>query len=219
VILTFDCYGTLLNMAGVDACLADLARRQGVDPIRAVATYSAYEDRLMYVEQVTPYTALIQANLAYVDMEMRTGDGFRSAYLQVLQSYQALDPFPDVNPALQQLHAAGHHLVLMSNSTQTLMAAHLKRLAPVIDAVITADDTGCYKPQPDFFAYVAQHLPAGEHVHVAHGFWWDIMPATRLGWHRIWINREQLTAPGAVQPLTALPDLSDLPAALEKNRR
>ncbi len=216
MILTFDCYGTLLNMAGVDSCLADLARRQGVDPVQSVAAYSAYEDRLMYVEQVTPYTALIQANLAYVDMEMRTGNGFRSAYPQVIQAYQDLVPFPDVNQALQQLHAADHHLVLMSNSMQSLMAAHLTRLAPVIDAVITTDETGCYKPQPDFFAYVAQHLPAGEHVHVAHGFWWDIMPATRRGWRRIWINRDQLTAPATVQPLTTLPDLSALAAELEK---
>lgn len=198
-------------MAGVDACLTEIARQQNVDATQTVATYSAYEDRLMYVEQVTPYTHLIQSNLAYVDMEMKTGDAFQQAYPQVIAAYQALKPFADVNPALQKLHDAGHHLILMSNSTQKLMAEHLKHLAPVFDDVITADETGCYKPQKAFFDFVDAHLPAGEHLHVAHGFWWDIMPATRRGWRRIWINRDHLIAPQSVQPLTELPDLSEFP--------
>lgn len=201
-------------MAGVDECLAAIARRQGVDPIKAVATYSAYEDRLMYVEQVTPYLSLIQANLGYVDMEMKTGEAFQGAFSQVVQAYQNLRPFPDVNPALQALHDARHQLIVMSNSTQSLMSAHLSRLAPVIDAVITADDTNCYKPQSAFFDYVDQHLPTGQHVHIAHGFWWDMMPATRRQWHRIWINRDHLKAPAAVQPLKELPDLRGLPDLL-----
>lgn len=66
-------------------------------PVQAVATYSAYEDRLMYVESVTPYSQLIGTNLAYVDMEMNTGDAFQQAFPQVLAGYEALVPFADVN--------------------------------------------------------------------------------------------------------------------------
>lgn len=194
-----------------------LARQQKVGPVQAVATYSAYEDRLMYVESVTPYSQLIGTNLAYVDMEMNTGDAFQQAFPQVLAAYEALVPFADVNPALKQLHDAGHQLILMSNSTRALMNAHSKHMAPVFDQVITADDTGCYKPQTAFFDYVDAHLPAGEHIHVAHGFWWDIMPATRRGWQRFWINRDHLQAPTAVQPLSELPDLKALSAQLEFN--
>ncbi|KRN28762.1 haloacid dehalogenase family hydrolase [Lactobacillus selangorensis] len=216
--LTFDCYDTLLDMTPIDAVLTEIARTGNVNADKALAIYANYEDRLMYVNNIRPYEKLIAANLDFVDMELSCAPLFKTHYDDVLAAYHQLQPYPEVVPALQALKQQGHQLYLMSNSAPDLMQDHLAVLGNTIEHAFTPDEVGCYKPQKGFFETVgaALHLTNENHLHIAHGYWWDIIPCDQVGWRNIWINRNHLSALPQFQPTYELPDLTELPRLVQQ---
>lgn len=190
-ILTFDCYGTLIDTAPIYNTVQVIAEKHGLDGKTAQFKFSNYEDRLMYGEDYIPYDKLIARALEYCDLEMACSI-FSKNYEQVLMAYENLKPFPDVLETLHALKEKGYQLALMSNSVHSFMQHHLKVLDNLFDDVVLADDTHSYKPQLAFFKYADEslHLSENEHWHIAQGYWWDIVPCTKLGWRKIWVNRD-----------------------------
>lgn len=190
-ILTFDCYGTLLDTAPIYDAVEAVAEAYGMDGKTAKGAFVNYEDRLMYGEDYIPYDMLVAQALEYCDLEMSC-DAFGKNIRQVLLAHKNLRPFPDVPDTLRALKEKGYRLALMSNSVSSIMQDHLKALDDLFDSVILAEDTHAYKPQLAFFKYAeeALRLREKEHCHIAKGYWWDIVPCTKLGWDKIWVNRE-----------------------------
>ena len=151
-----------------------------------------YEDRIMYGEEYIPYDALILRALEYCDFELAT-DIFRSGYDQILSVHENITLLPDVMGTLHALQEKGYELALMSNSAWSIMQHNLKAFDGLFGKVILAEDTHAYKPQLAFFHYAEEtlQLKNREHWHIAKGYWWDIMPCTRIGWRKIWVNRER----------------------------
>ena len=89
----------------------------------------------------------------------------------------------------------------------------------MIDAVVTAEHVGSYKPALGHFRRFEESFAPepGRWVHVAQGYHHDMEPAHRLGLPSVWINRlgedRDESICGAVQP-----DLDDLLAAVERVR-
>ena len=217
LIITFDCYGTLLDTTPIESLIAKISKNNNIDPIRAVNTFNSYEDRLMYGNEIIPYGKLIKTNLEFMDMELSYNSLFKKYYDLFLEAYYKLQTFPEVKSVLYQLGEAGHELVLLSNSSKNIMQYNLKTLDNSFQEVFLPDQTKCYKPKTDFFKYVEKKIciPNKRHIHVAKGFWWDIIPCNNLGWKSIWINRNNLPTLSDIQPTYTLPNLTNLPLLIQ----
>ena len=212
-ILTFDCYGTLLDTDPLYRLIADTADSLGLQPERAVGVYCAYEDRLMYGEDFVPYPLLLRNILSYCDMELNTA-AFSPLHARLMKVHEQFEPFPDVLPAIRQLKDRGYELCIMSNTTRQLMDGHLSRLGGLFDCALTAEDTRCYKPNLKFFesAETCFGLRGKDYCHIARGYWWDIVPAHKMGWQKIWVNRSHLSRGRAEEsPYLTISSLSELP--------
>ncbi|MFT8638253.1 MAG: HAD-IA family hydrolase [Pseudoclavibacter sp.] len=216
MLVTFDCYGTLLDTAPVGAAVAVIAERAGIDPDAAVATFSAWEDRLMYGGEFLPFEALIGQALQRCDQDLRTGATLAAGADELRAVCARLAPFADVVPTLQRLHDVGIRLGVVSNTSQRLLDCHRRILDDLFELTLCADEIRAYKPQDAVFDRIATWPAPGErHVHVAKGYWWDVEPAQRRHWETIWINRDQLAPlPGAPVP-PQLPTLTGLPELLQ----
>ncbi|EEI72121.1 putative haloacid dehalogenase, type II [Lentilactobacillus hilgardii ATCC 27305] len=212
--ITFDCYGTLLDTRPIQTWLMAFGTAHGIDGQAAWSQFELWEDRLMYGETTLPFSALLKRDLAYMDMTLQTGSLFSNHFNDLINLYTTLTPWPEVIAVLRQLREADHRVIIMSNSTSSLMAAHLNALDHEVDQTILPEQTRCYKPAIPFFDYASKQLEQ-PHLHVAMGYWWDVVPCHKIGWSCVWINRLKLSALADIKPTYTLPDLKELPLLVQ----
>lgn len=191
MILTFDCYGTLIDWeSGIsDACIQAAARdgvtldrdavlriHAEVEPEIQSAGFKAYRDVLREV-------ALGIANRSGWEL----AEGGASFLADSLPSWK---PFPDTNAALEQLYRQGHRLGILSNIDNDLLAGTLRRLAVPFAFLVTAQDLGSYKPALAHFERAKEIAGNEEWVHVAQSYFHDVEPAVAFGVPVVWINRK-----------------------------
>ena len=212
-ILTFDCYGTLLDTSPLYNYIGKLAEEHELSGQKAISIFSSYEDRLMYGEDFIPYKKLLKEVLSYCDMEM-SSDIFAAKYDTVIEIHKEFQPFPDVLPSLTKLKQKGYELAVMSNSTNQMMDWHMEKLEYLFDGRLVAEETMCYKPKLSFFQMAEEkfHLKGKNHCHIAKGYWWDIVPAYKMGWNKIWVNRANLSHGRDIEkPYLTVSTLLELP--------
>jgi len=192
-ILTFDCYGTLLDTESLYGLIESIAQENNLPPEKARKIFESYEDRLMYGENFMPYDKLLREILIYCDMEMNT-DVFSKHLENIFNVHKSFEPFPDVIGTLEYLKKQGYELVLMSNTTNAFMSYHIKKLNNIFADFLTSECAKCYKPNLSFFYQAEKRfsLSYKMHTHIAKGYWWDIVPAAKMGWKKIWVNRSGL---------------------------
>lgn len=210
-ILTFDCYGTLLDTGALYRYIAGLAQENGLPGDRARDIFTHYEDRLMYGEDFIPYEQLLLLALEYCDMELNS-NVFAPQWPRILELHKEFRPYGDVISTLNELKARQYTLILMSNSAHEIMDHHMARLEHLFDGCVLAEDTRCYKPNLEFFRYTSRKydLSSGVHCHIAKGYWWDIVPCSKLGWNKIWVNRDQITGSRRHLPYREVRTLDEL---------
>ena len=138
-------------------------------------------------------------------------------YKNIIDIHKNFKPFPDVIKNLKELKAKGYKLFLMSNTIHSIMKCNLNSLENVFDGVFTAEDTKCYKPNLKFFEYVEKHIgfDRSEHCHIAKGYWWDIVPCSKLGWRKIWVNRQKKKGSNKHKPYLEVTSLNDIQHLLD----
>ena len=215
-VLTFDCYGTLINWeAGILGCLRLLLKRHAIkfsdeQILELYAQLEHEEERGEYL----PYRQVLEnvvhgfgASLGF------TPTSQEAASLGV--SLKNWPPFPDTVEALRALKSR-YQLAIISNTDDDLFAQTAKLLEVPFDNVITAQQAKSYKPSHRNFELALQRIgrPKNEVLHVAQSRFHDIAPARELGLANVWINRRQkaggATRPADVQPDLELPDLASL---------
>ena len=210
-IITFDCYGTLVDTASFDTEIGRIAQENGLDGQKMQAAYALHETRLMYAEPFRRLDALISATLERCDMQL--GIRCMARYGErAIEAQKALRPFPEVVETLGILKERGYSLVLMSNSCHSIMASNAAALGNPFERLILAEDTKAYKPQLIFFQQAESllDLKKAQHCHVAQGYFYDIIPAARMGWKRLWINRNGELGSAAEQPYTEVHTLDQI---------
>lgn len=210
-ILTFDCYGTLLNTDILYQYVSRLAEENGLSGDKAREIFIHYEDRLMYGEDFIPYEQLLSLALEYCDMELNS-NVFASQWGHIMELHKEFEPYEDVIRTLKYLKSRQYQLILMSNSTHEIMHYHIAKLENLFDGCVLAEDTKCYKPNLDFFRYTSRkyELSSNMHCHIAKGYWWDIVPCSKLGWNKIWVNRNQITGSRRHLPYQEIRTLDEL---------
>jgi 2-haloacid dehalogenase len=194
-VLSFDCYGTLIDWeTGIAAVLGPWGREAGLD-LDDEQLLAAYGDHEAAVERDQP-TARYPDVLAAAFR--RTGEALGrpvdDAWARRLgDSVPDWPAFPDSADALASL-AAHYRLMVVSNVHRDGFAASNRRLRGRFAAIITAEDVGAYKPAANHFQALFRTLDElgvarGELLHVAQSLFHDHVPARRAGLRSVWINR------------------------------
>ena len=110
-ILTFDCYGTLLDTSSLYDLIGNIAKTNNLSSIETIHIFSSYEDRLMYGEPFISYEQLIKNVLSYCDMELKTSL-FSNYYDAIMKAHQEFPVFDDVMPCLTSLKEKGYEKLI-----------------------------------------------------------------------------------------------------------
>ena len=194
-VLTFDCYGTLIDWeSGIVAALRPLLARVpgGLSRDAALAAFARHES----AQQVEPPRMIYSDLLAAVHRRLAEEWGVAATDADHVRFGAAVPDwpaFPDSAPSLQYLKQH-YKLVILSNVDRESFKGSNQRLGVVFDAIYTAQDIGSYKPDPANFHYMLDRLVALGHgkrdiLHTAQSLFHDHGPARRLGLASAWINR------------------------------
>lgn len=201
-VVTFDCYGTLIDWkTGIREAFSRAARRDGValDPAAALAAYREIEP-VVEAEAYRRYRVVLTetARRVAARRSWRLSDE-RAGFLT--ESLPDWRPFSDTNPALERLAAAGYRLGILSNVDDDLLAGTLRHLTAKFDLLVTAQQVGSYKPAHGHFLTARQRIGGSAWLHAAQSYFHDIVPARALGTPVAWINRHAEPGPvgGAVE--------------------
>jgi 2-haloacid dehalogenase len=215
-LVTFDCYGTLVDFdltPVVRARLGERLRTDGIDEAEFLRDFRVMRFQAV-LEPYRPYRDVLRTSLEHAmrlhGMPYRPADGDA-----VVAAVPAFGPFPEVPGVLARLKDA-YAIAIISNTDDDLIGGNVERIGVQFDYVITAQQARAYKPSRAAFEYalrVTGRRPE-QTVHVAQGFEYDIMPTHGLGMRRIWINRSGRRGSSAFLPYEELRDMSPLPGLL-----
>lgn len=213
--LSFDCYGTLVDWrSGIAGAIESVAPGKSA---QLLPIYYRHEAQIQ-AGPFRPYRQVLDESLERAVAE--AGVTLPADRPHVLsESLPTWPVFDDVARSLGPLRGMGWKLAILSNVDPDLFAQTRKRLPVPIDALITAQDVGSYKPAPGHFLRFREAYQPTTQIHVAQSYFHDIRPAHELGISSIWINRlgehEDPSIASAV-----LPDLRQLPETVVRlNRR
>ena len=120
---------------------------------------------------------------------------------EILTAFSALDLWPDVRDRLGQLKASGLRLVFLSNMSEAMLRANMRRnsIEELFEAALSTDGVRAFKPAPDAYAMAMQRLRlAKEEILFAPFAAWDAAGAAWFGYPTSWVNRSRQRAePGA----------------------
>jgi 2-haloacid dehalogenase len=210
-ILTFDCYGTLINWeAGILSALHKVLSAHGkkADDATLLKLYGDFE-KLSEEGPFHPYREVLQSVVRRFGAELGftpTNEETRS----LPDSLATWDPWPDTVAALQQLKTR-FRLAIVSNVDDDLFAATRPKLGVEFNEVITAQQAQAYKPSLKIFELALSRINAPAHrvLHVGQSIFHDVVPAQALGLATVWVNRPSARpGVGAVKNAEAKPDLT-----------
>ena len=209
-ILSFDCYGTLINWEeGILRCLHRVLTAYGKDADDAtiLQLYGDFEARAEQGEYRC-YRDVLQSVVKQFGEQLGfapTGHETRS----LPKSLPNWKPWPDTVSALRELKQR-FRLGIVSNVDDDLFAATLPQLGVKFDQIITAQRAGAYKPSLKIFELALRRIgvPAHRILHVGQSIYHDVLPAQSLGLATVWVNRPSpRTGVGAVKAAEGQPDL------------
>src|SRR5579862_7812190 len=209
-VLTFDCYGTLINWEeGILACLQPIFAAHGktLDDATVLRLFGEFEADC---EQGTYHT--YREVLQSVVRSFGNRLNFKPTEKEIRSLPESLarwKPWPDTVAALAQLHQR-FRLCVISNVDDDLFASTAPQLQISFDQVITAQQAGAYKPSLKIFDLALQRIAAPAHriLHVGQSIYHDVVPAQLLGLTAVWVNRPSARRGiGAVKPAEGIPDL------------
>ena len=192
--LVFDAYGTLFDVDSVVATAERLFPGQGSSLSRLWRAkqleYSWLQSLMASPTQRREDFAAVTAHaLDYATDALRLALT-PSARHRLLDAYLDLSPYPDAAPALASL--APLPRVILSNGTRAMLEplAASTGIAMHLDAVLSVDAAGIYKPSPRSYQVAVDYLklvPARIGFVSSNG--WDVVGAKAAGLAAIWVNR------------------------------
>jgi len=120
-------------------------------------------------------------------------------------------PFPDTRDAILELQKLVK-VVLITNTDNSIIAETERTIGVKFDEIITAEQAQAYKPSHKGFLLARERLglQVSEIWHAGFGFKYDIVPAKKLGYTTVWVNRQGLGRPGRVKETFLVGDMRTL---------
>jgi 2-haloacid dehalogenase len=211
----FDAYGTLFDVNAAAAHCRD-ALGDSWQPFA----------ELWRAKQVQ-YTWLRSLMGRHADFWQVTGDALDYALdafsisdptlrERLMDLYLSLDAYDEVHTVLEALKRSGMKTAILSNGTPRMLESAVANagIADVLDAILSVEDVGTFKPHPEVYRLAVARLGvAAGHVAFQSSNAWDAAGAAAFGFQVVWVNRfgqpgERLPEP----PAREIPDLRTLPA-------
>ena len=214
--LTFDCYGTLIDWeAGTIEALRPLLARHGATPSDDEIITIAHDLEEPLCKP--PFRSYKEVLAGVVEgFGQRFGFPVGAAERHLLaSSIPSWRLFPDT---VDVLHALGrrYRLAIISNIDDDLFVASARQLGVSFDAVVTAGQARCYKPEQAIFEETLRRLGAepGSVAHIAEGVT-EIAPMRKLGCATVWVRRNGRSAKLLTEaPDAEVPDLQSFLARM-----
>ncbi len=216
-VCVFDAYGTLFD---VHAAVGHHRPRLGD---------KADEVSAMWRTKQLEYTWLRSLMDRYVPFWQVTGDALDYAFDahgvsdkalrdDLLNAYLQLDCYPEVPEVLARLKESGMRTAILSNGSPEMLDAAVKsaKLDELLDAVLSVDALGIFKPHPSVYQLALDRLEVeARQVSFQSSNAWDAAAAATFGFRVAWVNRfGQAEERLPDQPDVQLRTLSELPAVV-----
>ena len=111
---------------------------------------------------------------------------------KLMSLYKTLDTFPEVPAMLARLKSGGIKTAILSNGSPEMLhsAVEATGIGRFLDAVLSVEDAGIYKPHPSVYKLAVDSLsiPAQAICFVSSNAW-DAHGASAFGLKVIWCNR------------------------------
>jgi len=187
----FDAYGTLFDVHSAVGRYRDRLADKA-DAVSATWRTKQLE-----------YTWMRSLMQRYVDFWHVTGDGLDYALdahgvddaglrADLMNAYLGLDCYAEVPDALLELKEAGVRTAILSNGSPRMLAAAVASsgLGAVLDAVLSVDKLGIYKPHPSVYQLALDAFDVGRReICFQSSNAWDAAAAATFGFHVAWVNR------------------------------
>ena len=195
-LLTFDTYGTLIDWeSGIYNALGPLLDKVPIKLGRdeVLELFAEFEMRQQAATPSLVYSSLLAEVARSIANKWQIKITDQEAY-QFGRSVKNWPAFADSAESLNYLRQ--HYLMAtVTNCDRISYMGSNARLEIEWDAICTAQDIGCYKPNLRNFEYMFERarrdlgvLPH-EILHVAQSLTHDMVPATSMGMTKVWINR------------------------------
>ena len=213
----FDAYGTLFD---VHSAISRGGQSLG-EKAQAVSD--------LWRQKQLEYTWLRSLMRVHVNFRQVTQDGLDFALAShgivdpalrdhLMSLYFTLDPYPEVRDCLASLNGAGFKTAILSNGSPDMLEAAVQSsgLADHLDAVLSVEDVGIFKPDPRVYQLAVDRLEVeAPRICFMSSNAWDAAAASHFGFVVAWVNRfgkERERIPAA--PAAIIKDLSELPPLL-----
>ena len=192
----FDAYGTLFDVAAA-------ARRAAAEPGRESLAETWPALAATWRQKQLQYTWLRAAAGVHTDFWSITCDGLdyaleahgiddRELRERLLGLYWELEAYPEVPDMLRALKAKGLETAILSNGSPDMLAGAVAAagIGDQLDAVLSVETVGVFKPDPAVYALVGDHFgcPRREVLFVSSNGW-DACAAAGFGFLSVWANR------------------------------
>jgi len=217
-VVTFDFYGTLVQWhETLEVAFRKMLEHRGL-PAEGTAAlltnFAAEGRRLRDVPPWKPYRQVLRDSVVFalqqagLTAEAGDVDG-------LIARVSCIPPHVDVPAALAELKKH-YRLAAISNTDDDLIAGSLSGLGVELDAVVTAQQAGAYKPDLRLFHHAHEVLgvtPA-EVVHIAASQPLDMAVCRVLGIRAFWVNRRNEQAEAQYKPFTEVATVAEAVALL-----
>ncbi len=201
----FDAYGTLLDFnSAVMHCRDEIGD-------------SAERLSDIWRQKQLQYTWLRSLMGTHADFWQVTGEALDFAMAatgienpdlraRLMALYRELDTFAEVTDTLTRIKAGGMKTAILSNGSPDMLnaAAAASGIDTLLDAILSVEDVGIYKPDPRVYQLAVDRLnvPA-DNICFMSSNGWDAAGAGAFGFRVVWVNRYG-------QPIEHLPAKPDL---------
>jgi 2-haloacid dehalogenase len=194
-VLTFDCYGTLIDWeTGISEALTPWLERSGVrlERDQILEAFAQLESAQQTATPAMRYPEL----LATVHRGLAERFGIAPDAAAAAAFGSSVGDWPAFADSADALAYLKEHfrLVILSNVDRASFVRSNAKLGVTFDAIYTAEDIGSYKPDARNFDYLLRHLAErgiakGQILHTAESLHHDHVPAKRIGLATCWIHR------------------------------
>ncbi len=184
-IITFDCYGTLIDW---ESGIVEAFRNAGIASDRGKLLEAYHREEPAVEKKYRSYREVLSETAGRVAAALgKPVSGEKAEFLS--NSLPSWRPFADTNGALESLRRRSR-LGILSNVDDDLLAETLRHFTVDFEVLITAEQVRSYKPAPGHFTAARKRIGNQSWLHAAQSHFHDIVPASGLGIPTAWINRK-----------------------------
>ncbi len=194
----FDAYGTLFDVAGAARAAAQEPEFEQINSQWPKIAQDWRQKQLEFTwlrSIADQHTDFWQITCDSLDWALDAGGLSADLKLRqrLLDLYQELPAYPEVCDVLASIKDAGLATAILSNGTREMLetATNSAGLGAKLDAILSVDEVGIFKPHPRVYDLVGHHFRTqNPEVLFVSSNGWDAAGAAGYGFSTVWVNRQ-----------------------------